>query len=986
MKDRILNNLADFGQDPIPPKSSYMFHSLCEQLEMEPQALRERSRRVLKEILHNYAFFDIATIDRFNHRLIRTFARDLQLPQNFEVVLETDLLLDEAVNRLLNKAGKDNRLSAILIDFALEKTEDDKSWNISNDLLKIGKLVFEENHAAELKKLEGKSLEDFLQLKELLQKNKAKAEKDLASLAQLILDSVRAEGLEDTDFTRKYFPDFMKKIASGDLNIDFKAGWKKDFGQKPLYNKSATDSVKSSIDGLMPQLERGFEQIKSTFFHRAFLTNVLKHMVPLMVLNSIRKEVEALQKERDQLPISFFNTLISEAIRDQPAPFIYERLGEKYRHYFIDEFQDTSEMQWNNLVPLISNALESKDDQGKAGSLLLVGDAKQAIYRWRGGHAEQFMQLFNKTENPFVAVPSLQEKPTNYRSCREIIRFNNDFFTQTSRILGNPVYESMYLQGNSQQYNQKDGGYVSLQFVQGTEEEHQNDIYCREVKKAIEEVKEKNYSYSDLCILTRTKAQGILLADYLIEEGIPIISSETLLLANHDPVRFLVNLLRHCLAPDEQEISYEILSFLLKDTTEKYTITKRHLDSPGRYLSESYGFDTAFLREATVYDSLEYAVGKFDLAPASDAYITYLLDEALLVEQKTDGSIVTFLEHWDKKKDKLSIVAPESMDAIQIMTVHKAKGLEFPVVLYPFASTGIYPSSGRNETLLWLAVDPGQYQGFTTLLLSQKDEMCHYSPLADQLYREEQQMQEMDAFNLLYVALTRPEQALYIFTEAPAKPKNEVKTYSDLFIYYLKSQGKWDERQTRYDFGTLDPFEGSRKITAGDPVPFVYSKKDRPELDIVTTSGMLWDTDRGLALGRGNLLHALLAEVYIPADIEPELEAMLNRGAVDPDAAEQLKELAYSIVRHPRLAAYYKEGPDIKNEMPIITENGLFLRPDRLVLQDGTAVIIDYKTGKKNPGYHEQLYTYADALEAMGYKVLHKIIVYVEETVRPEFI
>ncbi|WP_373072891.1 UvrD-helicase domain-containing protein, partial [Zeaxanthinibacter enoshimensis] len=708
MKDRILNNLADFGQDPIPPKSSYMFHSLCEQLEMEPLALRERSRRVLKEILHNYAFFDIATIDRFNHRLIRTFARDLQLPQNFEVVLETDLLLDEAVNRLLNKAGKDNRLSAILIDFALEKTEDDKSWNISNDLLKIGKLVFEENHAAELKKLEGKSLEDFLQLKELLQKNKAKAEKDLASLAQLILDSVRAEGLEDTDFSGRYFPVFMEKIASGDLNIDFKAGWKKDFGQKPLYNKSATDSVKSSIDGLMPQLERGFEQIKSTFFHRAFLTNVLKHMVPLMVLNSIRKEVEALQKERDQLPISFFNTLISEAIRDQPAPFIYERLGEKYRHYFIDEFQDTSEMQWNNLVPLISNALESKDDQGKAGSLLLVGDAKQAIYRWRGGHAEQFMQLFNKTENPFVAVPSLQEKPTNYRSCREIIRFNNDFFTQTSRILGNPVYESMYLQGNSQQYNQKDGGYVSLQFVQGTEEEHQNDIYCREVKKAIEEVKEKNFSYSDLCILTRTKAQGILLADYLIEEGIPIISSETLLLANHDPVRFLVNLLRHCLAPDEQEISYEILSFLLKDTTEKYTITKRHLDSPGRYLSESYGFDTAFLREATVYDSLEYAVGKFDLAPASDAYITYLLDEALLVEQKTDGSIVTFLEHWDKKKDKLSIVAPESMDAIQIMTVHKAKGLEFPVVLYPFASTGIYPSSGRNETLLWLAVDPGQ--------------------------------------------------------------------------------------------------------------------------------------------------------------------------------------------------------------------------------------------------------------------------------------
>ncbi|NNF18884.1 MAG: UvrD-helicase domain-containing protein, partial [Flavobacteriaceae bacterium] len=857
---------------------------------------------------------------------------------------------------------------------------------ISNDLLKIGKLVFEENHAAELKKLEGKSLEDFKQLRKMLQKDKKRAEEDLVKIAELILDSVRAEGLEDTDFTGKYFPVFMKKIASGDLDIDFNAGWKKSFGEKDLYKKAAPDSVKSTLDGLMPQLTRGFEQIKNTFYHLSFLTNVLKHMVPLMVLNSIRKEVEMLQKERDQLPISFFNTLISEAIRDQPAPFIYERLGEKYRHYFIDEFQDTSEMQWNNLVPLISNALESKDEQGNEGTLLLVGDAKQAIYRWRGGHAEQFMQLFNRSSNPFVAAPSLQEKPTNYRSCREIISFNNDFFTRTSGLLGNPTYESMYLQGNCQQYNNKEGGYVSLQFIQGTDDEHKNEIYCREVSKAIEETLAKNYSYSDLCILTRTKAQGILIADFLLEQGIPIISSETLLLSSHEPVRFLINLLRHCLSPKEQAISYEVLSFLLREKTEKHTIIRTQLNSLDHYLLETYGFDIGYLREATVYDSLEYASSKFDLAPVSDAYITYLLDEALLVEQKTDGSMVSFLEHWEKKKDKLSIVAPEAMNAIQIMTVHKAKGLEFPVVIYPFANTGIYASSGRNDTLLWLPVDPEKYHGFPTLLLSQKEEMCHYSPIAEQLHQEEQQKQEMDAFNLLYVAMTRPERALYIFTDAPTKLKHEVKTYSDLFVYFLDSQGLWDKTKTRYEFGSLSLSESGKPLAEESSIPFVYSKKNRPELDIVTTSGMLWDTGRELALGRGNLLHAMLAEIYTPEDIAPVIEAMLNRGAIDHDMATELKKIAGSIVSHPQLAPYYTEGRSIKNEMPIITENGLFLRPDRLVLQDGSAVIIDYKTGKKNPGYHEQLYTYADALEAMGYKVLHKIIVYVEETVRPEFI
>ncbi|MGY8915452.1 MAG: UvrD-helicase domain-containing protein, partial [Flavobacteriales bacterium] len=653
MKQRILGSLFDFGETKALKDASPMFLTISDELQLSAEDLQKKAKNTLKEILHNYAFFDVSTIDKFTHRLIRTFAKDLKLPQNFEVILDTTLLLDEAIARLINKAGTNEELTNVLLDFALEKANEDKSWDISLDLAKIGKLLFDENHADHLKQIADKEIGDFLVLKKKIRSNIAKNELELHSTAHKILEIIHTHGLEFSDFKSSWFPKFIAKIADKNYVMDFKAGWKQNFASDPLYTKTCPNATKAVLDSLHPQFTELFHIIKEEAIALLFHKNAYGNIVPLTVLNAIQREVKALEMERDQLPISSFNRIISKEIKNQPAPFIYERLGEKYRHYFIDEFQDTSEMQWNNLIPLIGNALESEDLLGQKGSLLLVGDAKQAIYRWRGGKAEQFLNLINLEKNPFVLSPDTQNLPANYRSCEEVIKFNNDFFTVASPFLNNVTYNQLFLEGNKQEYNSKKGGLVNISFVEESEEMTEDEHYCAQILNSIKEVREKNFGLKDICILTRSRKHGIIVADFLMNEGIPIISSETLLLNSSPKVQFLIALLQYSIDPNNKEIAFEILYFLSRDEGPNHNFIASHLGEVGALLKNEYDFDTKYLKQHSVYDGLEHAIKQFNLIEGSDAYITYLMDTVLEVEQKDGSSPHSFLTYWEKKKDKL---------------------------------------------------------------------------------------------------------------------------------------------------------------------------------------------------------------------------------------------------------------------------------------------------------------------------------------------
>ncbi len=984
MKQRILECLHNFSIPSEDNDKNELFLQLLQELQLSPEILHKRARRTLKEILHNYAFFDISTIDKFNHRLIKTFAKDLKIPQNFEVILDTELLLAEGVDRLIGNAKVDDQITDILIAFALEKIDESKSWNIGYDLGKVGAMLFNENHSIFLEDLKRKDLKSFLALQSLLLKTMALLKKELAAVAQNVLLLMEEAHLEQSDFKAGYFPKFMNQVSKDPSSLDFTAKWKQQFGSEPLYNKSTPEEKKADINALMPQFTDLFMTIKQRYGRLTFLKNIYQNIVPLTILNALQKEINSLLEERDQLPISAFNTLISEHIKDQPAPFIYERLGEKYKHYFIDEFQDTSLMQWSNLVPLISHALQSEDLQGNRGSLFLVGDAKQAIYRWRGGRSEQFLNLIHNHESLFGMAPKTATLGTNFRSYEEIVSFNNAFFTSTVPHLNNELYQDLFVKGNQQLHTNQKGGLVSIRFLEDSE--NAKDLsYCEEVLGIIIELRNKEVPFRDICVLFRTKKQGVKVAEHLLGNKVPVISSESLLLQNNASVNFLINLLKLSNFPSDLNIQYEILSFL-SPAKNKHSFISQNLEKLPALFTSDFNFDLSVFNKHSVYDAMEYAIQRFKLCDDSNAYISCFLDQVLDVEQTLDTGIATFLTQWDKKKSSLSIPAPENVNAVQLMTIHKAKGLEFPMVIFPFANTHIYQD---RDPKIWIPTEDDTLEGFENILVSKKKEMIMYHEQARVLYEEEQQKMELDAFNLLYVALTRSIQGLFIVSEMDLSVKGEHKPayFSGLFIHFLKEQHRWDPNTFRYDFGELIYQTENKSIEMPHiSMPFIYTNKFESSLTISTRAGELWGSSRELAISQGTLLHYGMSLIMSPEDVAPTVSLLVDTGAISANEQDSYLERFNNIATHPDLAPYFKAGLNIKNEQPLITENGVILRPDRMVFEEMEVTIIDYKTGKEYSSHNEQIDTYGQTMESMGYKVKDKILVYIDDEIKPLFI
>jgi ATP-dependent exoDNAse (exonuclease V) beta subunit len=808
--------------------------------------------------------------------------------------------------------------------------------------------------------------------------------KELVAVAQNVLQLMDEAHLEQSDFKGGYFPKFIKQVSEDPSSLDFTAKWKQQFGDEPLYNKSAPEDKKAVIDALMPQFTELYNTIEQRYGRLTFLKNVYQNIVPLTILNALQKEINALLEERDQLPISAFNTLISEHIKDQPAPFIYERLGEKYKHYFIDEFQDTSLMQWSNLVPLISHALQSEDLQGNRGSLFLVGDAKQAIYRWRGGRSEQFLNLIRNQESLFGMAPKTATLGTNYRSYEEIISFNNAFFTSIVPHLNNDLYQDLFVKGNQQLHTNQKGGLVSIRFLEDSEGPKEL-AYCEEVLRIINELQNKQVPYRDICVLFRAKKQGVQVAEHLLGNNIPVISSESLLLQNNASVNFLINLLKLSNFPTDLNIQYEILSFLSPDQN-KHSFISQHLEKLPALFTSDYNFDLSVFSKRSVYDALEYAIHHFKLCDDTNAYISSFLDEVLDVEQTLDTGIATFLDQWEKKKSSLSIPAPENVNAVQLMTIHKAKGLEFPMVIFPFANTYIYQ---EKDPKIWIPGEDHALKGFENILVSKKKEMNMYHEQASILYEEEQQKMELDAFNLLYVALTRSIQGLYIVSEMDLSPKGEHKPayFSGLFIHFLKEQHRWDPNTFRYDFGELK-YQNENRLSEMPhySMPFIYTNKFESSLTISTRAGELWGSSRELAISQGTLLHYGMSLIMSSEDVVPTVSLLVDTGAISVNEQDTYLVRFNNIATHPDLAPYFKAKLNIKNEQPLITENGVILRPDRMVFEEMNVTIIDYKTGKENSSHIEQIDTYGETMKSMGYNVKDKILVYIDDKIKPVFI
>ena len=418
MKHRVLSTLKDASQKI----DNDIVKGLIVETGISDYEIVQKSKRILKNILYNYASFHINTIDSFTHKLIRTFSLDLGLPLDFEVEMDTDPLLQETVDLLISKIGEDKELTDVLVTYALGQVDDDKSWNITDSLVNVARLLLNEENEVEISKLINTNLSDFRKLETKLRaylKDTEEIFKQVGEQAILLIDE---QDITYNSFSSSAIPNYFKKFVSGWSTVEQElaiAAVQKCFDSGNFYPKTKTKDPKKiedrdKIDGikedLYPLFDLSKKLIEAHFGQYFLVKRILKSLVPLAVLSYIHKEFTHLKEENNICVNAEFNRVISKQIKNEPVPFIYERLGEKYQYFFIDEMQDTSELQWQNLIPLIANSLS----QGE-GKLMLVGDAKQSIYRWRGGKASQFVELSNtEASSQFYVEKEVLNLGTNF--------------------------------------------------------------------------------------------------------------------------------------------------------------------------------------------------------------------------------------------------------------------------------------------------------------------------------------------------------------------------------------------------------------------------------------------------------------------------------------------------------------------------------------------------------------------------------------------
>ena len=983
MKERVLSNLEDFAEG----KENDLLQLILKETSIGKSKVKERSKKILDVILQNYSAFSITTIDSFTHKIIKSFAFDLGLSLNFEVEMDAVSLLNQAVDVLISKIGTDKKLTKLLIDYSLDKADDDKSWDISRDLNEFSRVLLNEDDVAHFKTLSKKKLEDFTGLKSKLFLHQKELKIALQRVGEDCLELIENHGLVHKDFMRATIPKFFLDLSTKSVTIDFlkrSETIEKAIANHQYYSKTTTNEIATSIENIVPEIVTFFNTSKEIYSQ--FLMNklALKNIIPLAVLNNINLELEQIKEENNIRLNSEFNQLISDNIKEQPAPFIYEKIGQRFQHYFIDEMQDTSMLQWQNLIPLIDNALAQENS-----NLLLVGDGKQAIYRWRGGKAEQFIALGSSETNPFHIGKQIKSLETNFRSFSEVINFNNSFFQHTGDFLQNESYKNLFIVGNKQLENSKKGGFVSLSFLEDEKDKEEKKIrYPKKVLKKINQLKEE-FSLNEICILTRTKKDGVAIANYLSENGVDIVSSETLLLQNSAKVTFIVDVLKVLQNPNDEETRFEMLYFLhqhLHVEKAKHVFFKEFSKTVNQDFFDAlkaYGvlFDVSSFHQLPFYEKIEEIIRGFNLVNTSDAYVQFFLD-VILEQQRKSTDVAEFLDFWELRKEKLSIVAPESKNAVQIMTIHKSKGLEFPVVIFP-CDVDIYRQINPK---VWLNELPENYDEFKELLVDYNKSLSYVNNTGLEIYNQQREELELDNFNLLYVTLTRAVEQLHVITDKKISSKGEVNTnfYSGVFINYLIKLNLWNDDVLEYSFG--DKSRVSEKVEENSSTEvhekFISTPWQEHNVVLLASASKLWDTTQGEAINFGNLFHEILSKITLKEDVDKVVEQYYQQGIIDQSQSIEIKNKIEAVVGHSEIAIYFSKDVIIYNEREIVDVDNQIVIPDRLVFTDkNEVVVIDYKTGNQSKEHHQQLLRYERVLKSMDFKVKKKLLIYINDKI-----
>ncbi len=987
MKSRIIETLFLLSIDSNDAKS--YSDDFCKFFDISKKELAFRSTLILKKIFLEYGAFSVITLDKFTHRLVRIFYREFNLPFGFEVSLDSESLIEETIDSILDEIGIDRLISKYLLDFSLQKINNNKDWDVEIDLKEFIPIILNENDripANYIKKRNTKKLEaDRVLLSKLLKNEKLKVLK-YATGALNFLESL---DLKADDFTQKRVHKYFENISKGSFTTKYFEQLEFSLsGEKPLYNFSLSEEKKVLIEKNKDKIEHYFFSVKKSITQILSIQRTLASWTPRLLLQLMEERLERIQNEKKIRINSDFNEKINLLVKDEPTPFIYERLGVRYQHYFLDEFQDTSTLQWNNLIPLISNSVDGESLSGKKGSLFLVGDPKQSIYRWRGGDMNQFIDLVNNIKNPFQISASQEILKTNYRSFKEIVDFNKGLFQIISNSFENKYYRRLYGESSWQKHIYE-GGYVNVQAIpkEGIKA-ITTPQYISKTLDIIKKLVKDGYDQTDIAILVRKKEQATEIGNEMIKEGFNISSSESMLVNHSIKVQLIIAILYLSSNPNSSrhhktifDILYELSNRKIKDY-HQFAINNLNVKTSIFFsqLESNFGLklDLEKIKSKTILDAVEYILIRLSTFDTDDIYLSSFLEDVLEFSKSFAASIDSYLSHWEIQSTRLRIATSETNESIKLMTIHKAKGLEFPVVILPFMDSPIYPNVIEK---IWYPFKDKNLKNIGWGWFNFSNEIKYYGKEGNELHKSYRLSQKLDALNVLYVALTRAVEAMFIITKEVDEGDN---TYAHLLKKYIISEGDSFNSKTPFTRGELlIKTNKNRELIEKAEIKDHYSL----QLNLGWKQHLVLDSmnkkNFKSSKAKGVLIHNLLAQI-ITSDMVADV---LQKAIVDKIIPIKIKGFVEKslrkVVTHAELKSLYNGQDKVLCEEDLLVPNGPTLRPDRInIKKSGGVCVIDYKTGTPKKTDQSQILSYSTVLNNMGYFDIENILVYINDNVQ----
>lgn len=995
MKTRILREihaLAEGGEGS--------YRKLLEgELHLPQEVIQKRAREVRGKILHDYSRFSVLTIDTFFQRILRAFIKELNLDLNYNIELESESVLAKSTDALIEQITTDRKLLRWLTHFVEERIEEGRRWDVREGILSLGGELFKEKNKATLAALRSRE-----ELQQIVGECVGLSERSRAEMQQIARDAVQqiaaaGASIEDFPYKQTGFANWFYRIAEGQFfgygarvtaAIEEDAKWGKA--------NSKAQQLRPALQPLLAELRTRYDQNQRLWNTTALVKETYRSFA---LLGDLYERVEQHCSQEQLLLLSETKHLLSKFVSNNDTPFIYEKVGNRFDRFLIDEFQDTSVKEWENFLPLLKNALAETEERHTA--VLLVGDIKQSIYRWRGSdwsilHREARQALGEEQ----TEVIHLKE---NWRSLPEIVRFNNEAIQSVvqadqrrlnealdAAIAGRHIKPSVGSQlrdmlidayrevAQTPRRRAEQAGYISISTYQ--EEPALVERICR--------LLEKGFRPSDMMILVRTTDEGVRVASTLLDfksqnddprYRFDVMTREALIIGSAAVNRFIIAAMRLALHAEESLARAQYNQYL-----------ERPFDQP---LDEEEQLFFRSLRLLPPEEAFERIVLRHSLQerPHETAYLQALHEQIIAFCSTRIADLALFVAWWEEHGAEKSLSVEQSATTIEVTTIHKAKGLEKPVILIPYCSWQLDPkASGISNNIVWAEADEGPAAALGRFPIRYKQQMAG-SAFAAEYYRE-LVAAHIDNINLLYVALTRAAESLHIFL--PEKGGNSVGTLLRSVVEVdakeytarigtLTGRYAQDEEHEQIEFGTFAlPVAQRSNEAAGETQLLTHYPTSEADLRLRLPSQRYFDEESEIELSPRNLgilLHRAFEQADDRAAIDAAIDRMRQAGTLDDTEASALRQMVAQALTDERVRSWFDgEWEVVRTEQEIILpHNRKTRRPDRVLTRGSRAVVIDYKFGERDAAqYRRQMQEYCRLMHEMGYTEVEGYLWYVK--------